>query len=239
MRTSERGVRLIENFEGYRSYRYLDSVGVPTIGYGTTSADVSPLPARCTQAQAEGWLRQNLNRKYEPSVNALRNWQPQDQNRFDALVSLAYNCGPGSMTWQIGRDVRAGDWRAASNDFMHYVYAGGQVLQGLVNRRGMERALFLEPIHLPSPYAMFPNKALIHGINERRTVIAVDRALKHPRRNRHYLRVTLRPRLKLLRDRCKRLARMYHPTAWNDSRKFGARWQALNNRMKEIDRATR
>lgn len=143
MRTSPNGLRLIEQFEGYSSKRYLDSVGVPTIGFGTTAADIGTVPPSCTREQAEGWLRGNLERKYEPAVNRLG--VPLTQNQFDALVSLAYNCGPGSMQWQIGRDLRARNYKAASADFMRYVYAGGHVLQGLVNRRAAERRLFDTP----------------------------------------------------------------------------------------------
>lgn len=32
---------------------------------------------------------------------------PLNQNQFDALVSLVYNCGAGAMQWQIGQDLRA------------------------------------------------------------------------------------------------------------------------------------
>lgn len=150
MHTSERGIRLIEDFEGFRAAQYDDGTGVMTIGYGTTSADFSPLPRTCTRAQAEQWLRQKLRDRYEPAVNALG--VPLNQNQFDALVSLTYNCGPGAMQWQIGASLRRRDYATAANDFRRYVYAGGRVLQGLVNRREAERRLFLTPdTHTPTP----------------------------------------------------------------------------------------
>lgn len=149
MHTSGHGIYLIESFEGFSSVQYDDGVGVMTIGYGTTAADISPLPRSCTREQAEQWLRTKLQQKYEPAVNALN--VPLNRNQFDALVSLAYNCGPGSMQWQIGRDLRARNYRAAADDFLHYVYAGGRILQGLVNRRRSERALFLTPVNPPRP----------------------------------------------------------------------------------------
>jgi len=140
MRTSPRGIRFIGSWEGFSETRYLDAVGVPTIGFGTTAADVSPLPMRCTREQAERWLAINLERKYEPAINSLGSHL--NQNQFDALVSLAYNCGPGVVNWQIGKDVRNKNMKAASADFMRYVYAGGRPLQGLINRRRAERRLF-------------------------------------------------------------------------------------------------
>lgn len=148
MHTSPRGLQLIEEFEGFVPYAYRDPVGVLTIGYGTTSADISPLPLRCTQAQAEGWLRTMLAHKYEPAVVGVG--VPLNQNQFDALVSLAYNCGPGVMGWQIGRDLAARRYDAVAADFLRYIYAGGRILPGLVNRRRAERTLFLTPI-APQP----------------------------------------------------------------------------------------
>jgi len=145
MKTSANGIRLIEQFEGFRANRYRDSVGVLTIGFGTTAADIGTVPATCTRQQAEKWLKDHLASKYEPAVNGLR--VPLNQNQFDALVSLVYNCGPGAMQWQIGRDLRAHNYKAASADFPRYVYAGGHVIQGLVNRRAAERRLFDTPIH--------------------------------------------------------------------------------------------
>jgi lysozyme len=158
MHVSANGLRLIESFEGYSSTRYLDAVGVPTIGFGTTAADIGTVPTKCTREQAERWLRDNIARKYEPAVNGLN--VPMSQNQFDALVSLAYNCGPNAMGWQIGADMRARNYRAASADFGRYVYAGGRKLQGLVNRRAAERRLFDTPpgtpLASPSPAPTFP-----------------------------------------------------------------------------------
>jgi GH24 family phage-related lysozyme (muramidase) len=243
---SERGIRLIESFEGFSASRYDDGTGVMTIGYGTTAADIDPLPTYCTRAQAEGWLRQKLTSKYEPAVNGLG--VPLNQNQFDALVSLVYNCGPGAMQWQIGLDLRARRYTAAANDSMRYVYAGGRVLQGLVNRRRAERALFLTapaPTPGPDPYAIFPRGKLPGiSIDERDTVVHVDGALQHPGRYRGFLKGTLRPRLVACRDRCWRIAKYQPPDyriarrtpAWNDTRHLGQRWQQLNNRIKAIDR---
>jgi lysozyme len=156
MHVSANGLRLIESFEGYSSTRYLDAVGVPTIGFGTTAADIGTVPAGCTRQQAEGWLRTNIARKYEPAVNALG--VPMSQNQFDALVSLAYNCGPGAMGWDIGKAMRRHDYVGASACFPRYVYAGGRKLQGLINRRAAERRLFDTPGGPPSPAPPPPHR---------------------------------------------------------------------------------
>lgn len=151
MQISERGIKFIESFEGFVNHIYDDGTGVLTIGYGTTAADFSPLPTHCTQPQAEQWLRDNLARRYEPAVRALG--IPLNQNQYDALTSLAYNCGPGVFGWQIGVDLRNRNYSAAANDFLRYVYAGGRVLQGLVRRRQAEKAMFMQPVPDPAPHA--------------------------------------------------------------------------------------
>jgi GH24 family phage-related lysozyme (muramidase) len=167
MNISENGLRLIERFEGFVDHQYNDGTGVMTIGYGTTAADVSPLPRFLTQSEAEQLLREKLARKYEPAVNALG--VPLNQNEFDALVSFVYNCGPGAMQWQIGRDLRARNYAAAADDFGRYVVAGGRVLTGLVRRRAAERALFLTPM-APDPYEIFEDRLFRFSRNSLRNV---------------------------------------------------------------------
>lgn len=158
MPISATGLKLIEEFEGYRSVRYLDSVGVPTIGYGTTASVVDPVPETCTEAQAAGWLELYINKAVEPALQAAIAVIPADkpkpnQNQTDALRSAAYNLGAGIFeeSWQIGKDLRAGDLEAVSGDFLRYVYAGGSVLEGLVNRRKAEQKLFNTPYVAPVP----------------------------------------------------------------------------------------
>lgn len=145
MRTSQPGIDLITEFEGFRASRYLDAVGVPTIGYGTTRADVDPLPAKCTKAQAIGWLKDNVARKYEPAVNGVG--VSLSQNQFDALVSFVYNCGPGAVSAStgIGRALRARNYQQAANELLRWDKAGGRALAGLTRRRQAERKLFLTP----------------------------------------------------------------------------------------------
>lgn len=250
MNTSPNGLHLIEEFEGFVDHQYRDSVGVPTIGFGTTAADISPLPLTCTRAQAEQWLVGHLASKYEPAINGLG--VPLNQNQFDALVSLAYNCGPGVVDWQIGRDLRARNYAAASGDFMHYVFAGGQVLQGLVNRRAAERHLFDTPASPPPPppdphhYSRYDTtkRTLLDGKSEldivkRYDVLRAEQGLIHHPHNAE---------LAALRAQCRRAAaRVYyeshHPEhapspAWGAERPTwgfahrGWRFQQLRHRYK-------
>ena len=137
MITSQEGINLIKQFEGYRSHAYQDSVGVWTIGYGHTigvkSGDV------ITEVQAEAYLRSDLH-KVENAINAVG--LKMAQNQFDALVSLFFNVGTGYLKNFIPllrADVNSLDIPAK---IQKYVYAGGKVLQGLVNRRKAEAELY-------------------------------------------------------------------------------------------------
>ncbi len=58
MRTSERGLALIRQFEGLRLAAYQDSVGVWTIGYGTTRGVKAG--QAITAEQAEELLRADV-----------------------------------------------------------------------------------------------------------------------------------------------------------------------------------
>jgi lysozyme len=259
MHISEHGIQMIERFEGFVDHQYNDGTGVMTIGYGTTSADVSPLPNHLSQSQAEQLLREKLARKYEPAVNGLG--VPLNQNEFDALVSLTYNCGPGAMQWQIGRDLRARNYSGAADCFGRYVMAGGRVMAGLVARRAAERALFLTPAgsadpESPDPYAIFVDGefsfsrgslanlpevlATFAGetltLNERTTVREYDRLVRDAPNEHSLIR---RHKLWMLVLR-KRTWWVSHNPLASDGRPTwgafhrGARWQGLQRRTANL-----
>ena len=76
-------MHLIEEFEGLRLTAYLDSVGVPTIGYGHTKNVHLGLVVTCQQA--EEFLSQDL-RIAETAVNHLVKVSLND-NQFSAHES--------------------------------------------------------------------------------------------------------------------------------------------------------
>ena len=139
------GVDLICGFEGKRLVAYDDGVGVWTIGFGTTvypnSIKVKKGDA-CTEAQAKAYMAHDL-KKFESAVNnAVK--IPLNQNQFDALVSLAYNIGTGAFSKStLVKKLNGNDIRGAADQFDVWVNAGGKRMQGLVNRRAKEKALFL------------------------------------------------------------------------------------------------
>lgn len=144
-RTSARGQALLHQFEGFRADAYLDSVGVWTIGYGTTISGGTKVQKgdRVTRAEAERLFQTDLER-FEKSVRTLVK-VPINQNQFDALVSFTYNVGVNALrTSTLLRYLNAGRYDEAADQFLRWNKGGGRVIQGLANRRKVERALFKE-----------------------------------------------------------------------------------------------
>jgi len=140
MRTSPEGIALIKKFEGCRLTAYQDSVGVWTIGYGSTK-DIKK-GMRISHIQAEKFLVDDLD-EAEGAVSRLVEVDI-NQNEFDALVSFAFNLGGGALSKStLLKKLNSGDKSGASDEFLRWVYAGGEILDGLVRRRNAERAMFL------------------------------------------------------------------------------------------------
>lgn len=146
MQISKKGIDLIKQFEGLRLEPYLDVAGIPTIGYGNTYHDngrrVSLRDEPITAEWAEVLLKETL-RRYENAVS--RYVQVSiSQNQFDALVSFAYNVGNEALR-KSTLLLKLNKWlyKEAAAEFDKWVYANGERVQGLVNRRAQEKALFL------------------------------------------------------------------------------------------------
>lgn len=143
MKTGENGLNLIKHFEQLRLKTYLDSVGVPTIGYGHTRGVA--LGQFITEDQADTFLSMDLftaERAVEAAVFTLLN-----QNQFDALVSFVFNLGETALLRStLLKDINKGDLNDVASNFKKWVYAGNVVMPGLVLRRDTEARLFDTPI---------------------------------------------------------------------------------------------
>jgi GH24 family phage-related lysozyme (muramidase) len=139
-RINARGLQILKSFEGLSLTAYQDSVGVWTIGYGTTSG-VTPGMV-ITEAEAEALLRRDLNR-FERAVADLVT-VPLNSDQFSALVSFTYNVGEGALADSTLLSLlNQKDYQGAADQFLRWNVAGAQVLPGLTRRRQAERALFL------------------------------------------------------------------------------------------------
>jgi lysozyme len=149
LKISEKGLAMIESFEGcvLKASNKLD--GVWTIGYGQTGSYYGKRVRRgmtTTKAEAHAWLRDHSIKTYEDAVTQAVK-VPLNQNQFDALVSFAYNVGVGALKQSTAlRKLNVGDYAGAADALTMWTKCNGKVLAGLVRRRKEERALFLTPV---------------------------------------------------------------------------------------------
>jgi lysozyme len=150
MKSSDSGIRLIQEFEGLRLTSYLCSAGVATIGYGATyyqDGSKVKLGQTITRDQADQLLKDHL-KEFEGSVLGLLNTTKVNQNQFDALVSFCFNLGAGNLAKsQLLRFVKANpkDPKIAL-EFAKWNRAGGEVSRGLVRRRKKEAELYFAAV---------------------------------------------------------------------------------------------
>lgn len=143
---SQNGILFIQGFESFVSCPYLDSVGVPTIGWGTTYypnlSKVTLKDACITQAQATQYLLANLV-NYVNGVDSMVTSQI-NQNQFDALVSFSYNLGVQALrssTLLKLVNTNPND-TAIGPEINKWCHAGGMISQGLIKRRAAESKLY-------------------------------------------------------------------------------------------------
>ena len=148
MKTSQSGISLIKGFEGKRLNAYYDSVGVWTIGFGTTRYPIGTQVKKgdtCTELQAELYLKNDLV-KFENAINRLVK-VPLNQNQFDALSSFTYNLGETNLSSStLLKKLNAKDYAGTADQFPRWNKAGGKVMNGLTRRREAERNLFLKKV---------------------------------------------------------------------------------------------
>lgn len=146
MKLSDNGFRLLGESEGIVLRPYKDSVGIPTIGIGSTyyedGTKVTMKDKAITKERAIQ-LAKNVVKSSEEQVNKSI-IVPMTQNQFDAMVLLCYNIGEsGFAKSSVVKNFNAGNVQKAADSFLLWNKAGGVVSKGLTNRREKERELFL------------------------------------------------------------------------------------------------
>lgn len=144
-------LNLIKQHEGFRSYAYIDSNGLPVIGYGQSRIDdrAVTMGQYITEAEADAALIIELERIQRLVLNTVQ----VDLNAYQlgALTSLVYNAGSRVITQStLSRKLNSGDYSGAALEFPRWnkAHQGGQLVAfpGLTTRRLNEQKLFLTPI---------------------------------------------------------------------------------------------
>jgi GH24 family phage-related lysozyme (muramidase) len=151
-------VAINEKWEGFHKQRsdgraapYLCPARVATIGIGTTAypsrRKVALTDEPISRATASGYLAHDL-RGTAASIERNTTVYTHDL-MFSALISFGYNCGTAAYKGSTLRYfVNRKEWTKAAREFRKWVNGGGRRLQGLVNRRADEEALFLRGVRL-------------------------------------------------------------------------------------------
>lgn len=138
---SQVGINLIKKWEGVRLTAYPDVVGVWTIGYGHTKGVYAGM--NITQTQAEAFLKEDIISHVAYLKKVVK--VVLTQNQFDALASFHFNLGAYVLQndTTLLEYINNSKWQQVGNQMKKYVYAGGQEVQGLKNRRNDEVELFM------------------------------------------------------------------------------------------------
>lgn len=145
MKVNSKGIQLIKSFEGCLLNAYLDSVKVPTIGYGATfyrDGIKVKLGDKITQEQANDLLEWHIQ-EFAEGVEKLIKVELND-NQFSALVSFAFNLGIGNLQKSalLKKVNENPNNHMIRTEFAKWNRAGGKVLNGLTRRRNAESQLY-------------------------------------------------------------------------------------------------
>lgn len=135
-------MEFIKREEGCELRMYHDAAGLPTIGVGHLITDEDEdIGMTITMAQAMELLRRDLEDHESDVLRAVK--VPLKQHQFDALVSFDFNVGGHNFRRStLLKKLNAGDFDGAAGQFSRWVYAGAEVVPGLIARRVREAKLF-------------------------------------------------------------------------------------------------
>jgi len=154
MQMSQRGKELLAQWEGVELKVYKDSAGLPTIGVGhlltrdeLTSGKILirglsiKYANGLSQQDVIDLLAQDLD-NFEEIVNTNVKVDLA-QNQFDALVAFTFNIGGNAFkSSTLLKVVNQGRYGDVPEQLRRWVFAGGQKVQGLANRREKEIQLW-------------------------------------------------------------------------------------------------
>jgi len=133
----------LKQHEGLKNEAYLDSAGVPTIGYGSTYG--VKIGDKLSDAEAN----QKLIKDIQVAENDYNNLVDVDlnPNQQAAVKSLIFNIGgPKFANSRARAALNDGDFETFQKEASEFRMADGKVLPGLENRRAAEMSLFNTPV---------------------------------------------------------------------------------------------
>lgn len=145
---SRTALQLIKDFEGWESRPYNDPAGYCTIGYGHLLAlkpcdqiDLGEFADGISKERGEELLVADSSLARAVVERTVSIDLGEDQ--IGALSSFVFNIGEDRFNKStMLRLINLEKSKPAASEFDRWIYAGGRVLEGLVQRRACERSLF-------------------------------------------------------------------------------------------------
>jgi lysozyme len=140
VKCSDKGIRLIQEFEGLATEVYDDVGGKPTIGYGHLLRKGETYK-KVTEEQATRILCEDLEAAeacIESCVDV-----PLTQGQFDALCSFTFNLGCNALKRSsLLKSLNAGDYADAKSRITAWHFVGEKPVAGLLRRRLAEQLIW-------------------------------------------------------------------------------------------------
>jgi len=145
MLITQKGIDLLKHLEGFRDRMYLDSAGLPTIGFGTlidTKEEAYLMTATITEEVGEALLKKDVMKTEARLIPLLK--QSPNSNQMDAIILFAYNVGTTALrTSTLLKKFNIDpDDISIRDEFMKWVFADHKRIPGLFNRRQQEADLY-------------------------------------------------------------------------------------------------
>lgn len=135
--------QLVEGFERYKQYPYLDAVKISTVGYGHVIRKGEDFSAGLSEEAATELMRKDMLKAVRSVLSLIS--VPLTDNQYAALLSFTFNLGGGALQRStLRRKINRGEYEDVPDEFLKWNKAGGRILKGLTRRRTAEAKLWLQ-----------------------------------------------------------------------------------------------
>ena len=115
--------------------------GYWTIGYGHLCQSTHP---PINESEAEVYLARDLQTALAATLRYCPVLATESENRLAAIADFTFNLGAGRLqTSTLRRRINQQDWTGTARELRRWIYGGGRVLPGLVERRNAEVLMLL------------------------------------------------------------------------------------------------
>lgn len=141
-------------WEGTKYTAYEDIVGVVTVCHGYTGKDIVK-GKLYTPQECKALLTKELSIHAAGVLKCVN--VPLTKNQYDAFVLFTYNVGVNAFctSKSVLQPLNRGNYQAACDGLLKWVYADGKYVKGLYNRRVYERKMCLGEFNVPEVRVVF------------------------------------------------------------------------------------